>query len=254
MKTLKIILSIFILLSCVYSGAWFYMAHIINQKLTQFHYGDAPQMGINFYSEIPRVSGFPFEPKIIYRDGFKRDEIFIYFDELVIKGFPIPTRPISVSAPNDFRIKSLDGSINIALDYVDLEFIAPKSLPQSGYEFHIKQWQEEVGKIDVIRYNFASKNLIVNSKGSVGLDDNLQLDVFLNTKTFDYESFINFLVSIGTIQPFVGALSLSGMNSIAQKDKISGEKFVDLDFKIKDQQMSFGPIDITKISPIRWRN
>ena len=251
MKKIKILLSVFVLIGAFYSGAWFYMAHVLGQKLDQFYYGDAAAMGIKLYGPEPEISGFPFAPKITYLHGFEKDSTYVSFDELIIEGFPIPSLPITMSAPNGAIIEK-DG-MNMVMDYADLKFITPKSLPKSGYRYHVEKWQKEVGKINITSSKITYKDLSINSKGYLGLDSNLQLDVFLNTKTYDYETLINFFISTGTIKPFVGALTLSGMNGMAKTDEQTGEKFVDLDFVVKKQQVAFGPIKLKNLPPIQWR-
>jgi hypothetical protein len=253
MKKVKITLLILVIFSGLYSGAWYYMSHVIDQKITQFYYGDAPMKKITLYGTPPRISGFPFQPKITYNGGLEKDGVKIYFKELIVTGFPIPNLPLTLSFPHGINIKNDNNNANLYFDYADVKVTTPKSVPKSGYEYHIKKWQKEVGQIKVVSSKLSSGDTIINSHGTAGLNDNLQLDLSINTRSFGYEEIINFFVSSGTIKPFVGALTLSGMNGMAQIDEASGKKFVDLDFIIKDQQMSFGPIKIATIPPIQWR-
>jgi hypothetical protein len=252
MKKLKALLLLILLLVTAYSGAWLYMEYVLNQKITQL-YNDAPSLGINLYGDYPRVTGFPFEPKITYLKGLEKDGVSITFDKLTIEGFPIPSFPLLLSLPKGVEIQDQKNKTTIAMDYVDLELITPKSLPQSDSKMDIEQWQKEIEKIDITRSKITNENFTLNSKGSIGLDNDLQVSMMLSTNIYGYKNIIKSLISTNTIKPFVGALALSGMNSMAQTNPQNGEKFVDLDFIIKNRQMFIGPIRVTKLPAIHWQ-
>ncbi len=227
------------------------MAHQINKSIDQFYNVDGPAQGIEFYGSQPNVTGFPFKPTILYEKGIRVQDTYIYFSSISIKAFPIPNLPLNILTPDGANIK-YDNHI-VALDYIDASFKIPKSLPNSIKKNDIKKWQENVGFIELLESQITKEDLIIKSKGLIGLDNILQLDVTLDLNLQGYESFIQTLVEMDAIKPFVGALTLSGMNGMALTDAKSGQKYVTIDFTIQNQQATLGPIKIGNLPPIQWQ-
>ncbi len=253
MKTLKIILSIFVLLGAAYSGAWYFMAREINTYVNQYYNINGPAEGILFYGEKPDLSGFPFAPTLTYKDGLEKNNVLVYFDELTLSGFPIPHAPMTIRANGNIKMVNQNIKTDIEANEINLTFLTPKSFPQNTIKESIAAWQKDVGKIEITDMNFVTDTVNINGKGFVGLDENLQLHSGLKTKTYGYEDAIQFFVDAGTVKPFVGSLTIAGLNSLAQADEATGRQFVELDIAVANRRMYFGPIKIDDLPPITWR-
>lgn len=251
MKTLKFSLGVLVFLGLAYTGAWFFMAHQINKSIDQFYNIGGPAQSIEFYGSQPNVTGFPFKPTILYEKGIRIQDTDIYFPNILIKAFPIPNLPLNIITPNGATVKY--NNHIIALDYIDASFKIPKSLPNSISKNDVQKWQENVGAIALLDSQIIKEDLIIKSKGLVGLNNTLQPDIALNLNLQEYGNFIKTLVEMDIIKPFVGALTLSGMNGMAFTDAKSGQKYVDIDFTIQDQKTALGPIKIGNLPPIQWQ-
>lgn len=251
MRTLKFFVGVLIFLCLSYSGAWFFAAHKINTEFDRFYNIDGPAQGIQFYGEQPQVQGFPFKPKIIYSKGLRLQNTDIHFEKVVIKAFPIPSLPLNINFTDGLSIKESNETLSV--NYADAEFKIPSSFPKSTRHNDIKNWQEDVGTIKLTDLNIKYQDLILSSKGNLGLDKNLQFDVNINSNVYGYESLIKTLIAMDIIKPFVGALTLSGMNGMALTDEGSGQKYVNIDFNIQDQKAALGPIKLGNLPPINWQ-
>jgi hypothetical protein len=228
------------------------MAQRIDDYLTQYYTVDGPAEGIQFYGEKPVVSGFPFAPVVTYKDGFEKDNVLIYFDTLIISGFPIPSLPIMIEASGDIQLVNQNIKEKIKADKIDLKFIMPRYFPRSAQKQDIAQWQQDVGTVEIMGADFINSEVNIHGEGLLGLDQNLQLSSHLKTKTYGYESAINFFVGLGTVKPFVGALAISGLNSIALTDPTTYKNYVELTIMVKNRELFFGPIKIDSLPQIEW--
>lgn len=254
MKKLSLIFIAIIIISAVlYSSAWYYMAGKINQHVTQFYKVNGPIQGISFYGEFPEISGFPFAPRITYKKGFFTKNYTANFDTLVVSGFPIPGQIITANILGKLYIQRKDLQKSIVLKQPMVQLIMPASVPKSSYQHDIQEWQEEVGKIEIIQTLLGYDDFLFKAKGIIGLDRNLQFMANLDTRTYGYESFINFFIYTGTIKPAIGALTLSGLNAVAQTDKTTNQKFVEMNLMVQNQQLSLGPIKLkNKFGKKEW--
>lgn len=250
---LKKLLIIFVVLGVLYSGAWGYMAYKMGEIITQYYTIDGPAKGIAFYGEAPRISGFPFSPIITYKDGLEKDNVLIYFDTLTLSGFPIPTRSMTLEINGDISLVDKNTDIKIDADRFMVKFIVPKSLPASARKSDIANWQKDVGTLTLLDALFATKTVNIEGAGTFGLDDNLQITTDLKTKTFGYDALISFFVETGDINPFVGALTISGLNALAVDDPLTNKKYVELDIIINKSQIYLGPLTLGRAAQIVWR-
>jgi hypothetical protein len=253
MKTLKITLSLIVLIALAYCGAWYFMAREISTYVDQYYTVDGPAEGIIFYGDKPVLSGFPFAPTLTYKDGFEKNNVLVYFDELTLSGFPIPYTPMTIKARDNIKMVNQNIKVDIEADKIDLTFLTPPSFPQNTIRENIARWQEQVGKIDITEANFIAGDVNIQGKGFIGLDKNLQLNSGFKTKTYGYEEAIQFFIEAGTVKPLVGSLTIAGLNSLAQVEEGTGKNFVELDIAVANQQMFFGPIKIDDLPPITWR-
>ena len=265
MKKIKIIIGIFILLAATYSGGWFYMAHKINRAIDQFYLVDGPNQDILFIAERPKLSGFPLTPTVTYSSGVETKNYTLAFKEIVFTGFPIPQFPMKIEIFGNDRLNeqgevfrqniefyNLNTNNSLILEHVELIFITPESAPLSAHRVSIEKWKKEVDQIDIKNIFIKADDIKVKGQGYLALDDNLQLDVNLLTRSYNYADIVNYFVSVGTIKPFIGAMSISGLDSAAKTDPTNNEKYVELDFMVKDNLISLGPLKLKKLEPIKW--
>ena len=265
MKKIKIILGVFVLLAMAYSGGWLYMAKKINRAIDQFYLVDAPNQGIIFLDERPALTGFPLRPTIEYKGGFETNKYLFEFKKIEITGFPIPNFPVKIEVFG-LEARNEDGELLateiilhnkntrkfIILDHAATTFSVPQFAPQSLFRADIEKWKDEVGEIAIKDFMLERFSVKVHGNGTIGLDDNLQIDMNIKTKTRGYEDIIHFFVSHDIMNPLMGSVAMSGFNAIAQTDDESNEKFIELDFTVKNQEISLGSIKLHTLPLIQW--
>lgn len=252
MIKLKIFLSIVVMTALCYTGAWFFMAHKINQSLFQFYAAEAPVMEIEFYAPLPKTQGFPFAPKVIFKNGFSTRNYVVNFETVEVKGFPLPNGPMNISIDNGLRLTFGKDAKVLLLDEVQARFIIPKNVPVTKTRKHLAAWQNTVGHIQFEEVFLKRDNLRIYSQGPVGLDTNLQPIFTASSKIYGYDDIIQFFVYAGALKPFAASIGLSAMNAMAQDDLETNEKFVEFDMTLKDRNLSIGPLKLVTLPPIFW--
>ena len=252
MKFLKRVFISILVLCVLYCGAWMFMAYKTNQSLKQFYTVDAKAAGIEFYGEQPKLSGFPLVPTIIYRDGFRYNDTDFKFNSLSLKGFPIPTRPVTLKMDGNIVITNNATKQALNFDRLHLSMITPTSTPIDTTQAEIAKWQKNVGKMTVHDFLIQSRSIHITGQGYVGLDSNLQPIALLPSKVKGYEEMVSFLIKQKTIKPLVGAIALSALNGMATTDETTNEKRVEFDVKLQNRQLSLGPLNTLRLPPVVW--
>lgn len=241
-------------LAATYIGGWFYMEHKMNQAIDQFYNATGPAMGIAFLGNRPQVYGFPGVPVIVYKKGFKTNNINFVFSKVKITGYPIPYFPLNVKYKSGFHYWENNSKTWASLKDVNLTIKMPTSLPKSVSKFHLKEWQKNVGTIDIKNLSLTAEEVALTAFGTIGLDNDLQPICALKSKVYYYDKIINFLTKAGKITPLAGAIAISTLNAMAEeKEEVPGVKAVKLDIKIEDQELYVGPIKVIDIPTVDWK-
>ncbi len=252
MKFLKRFFISIIFLFFIYCGVWLFMAYKTNQHLEQLYTVDAQSMGIQFYGEQPKMSGFPLTPTIIYRDGFSYNNSDIKFDTLSLKGFPFPFLPLTLKMDGNIIVTNNTTKQTLNLDTLLLTVTILNSTPQESTQAEMAKWQKNVGEITVRDFLIQSGSVKIRGEGTVGLDRNLQPTALLPSEVTGHEEMISFLIKQKTIKPLVGAIALSALNGMTTIDETTGQKRVEFDVKIQNRQISLGPLNTLRLPEITW--
>lgn len=253
-KLFRIFVALLVLLPLAYGGSWAVMANQIGKHITQFYDHDFEAMGGRFYGEKPTITGFPFAPVITYRDGVRHDNVDIKFSEARLSGFPLPLMPLTLNIAGDIEITELGSNSSLTLDYFKAQVQIPKSFPANNSRAAVTRWQKHNEKIDINLLETAKTGMVFIGNGTIGLDENLQATLNLNTKISGYEKLIAFLVETGELKPFPAALAIGTLNAMAQKDPVTGEASANITIRIQDRNLFAGPINLLKLPRTEWPN
>ena len=251
-KILKITIAISGLLALFYTGVWFYIGLNFTKEINQFYETEGAKQGYKFYGDKPALSGFPLKPIITYNKGFSKNEIHIQFEKLEITAIPFPAQPL------DIKIKTLAIQDSPAgqlyeIDEIKTTLIIPDFLPRKMTQEQLIPWQKEIGKIDIQSLEINKNSMITTAQGFIGLDQNLQPILNLDTTITDYDKLIRFMsVETSELKPLTARIALSVLNSLAKTDKVTGKKFVQLDVQIKKRRLIAGSIKTIRIPKIDW--
>ncbi len=252
MKISKHIFFLTLIGSIIYSGFWLHMARALNEEIDQFYNIDGPSMGYQFYGNKPALSGFPFKPVITYQKGLKNGDLKIQFNELKISAFPLPSRPLKVTIDKISIQNKYDGKLYEA-DEFKTTFIIPKYLPNKMTQSEVRAWQKNVGEIIFKNIELGKNDMLVKASGPIGLDENLQPTLNLKTVMTDFDKLIDFMTVVTSeISTMQAAVASTVLNSMAQTDEKTGQKFVEFSVKINNQKLSLGPIQTVEIPEINW--
>ncbi len=254
MKTMRNLFITIILFAIIYSGAWLYMSMEIKSTIKQFYNIDGPAQGYKFLGDSPTTSGFPFAPTINYKKGFRLNDSIIQFEDLTVKGFPIPHLPLKITA-DKIAIQNLPNLQLYEVDKLETTIAIPKYVPQQFTKTYLSPWQQDIGEVKFKSIMLDKNGMVINGKGTLGLDENLQPTLNLDSKLKDYAKLIHFLsVETSELKPIPAAIAMGVMNNMAETDPETGEKFVEIDVKIKDQKLYAGPINAMRLPTIVWPN
>lgn len=253
MKFLKVSLITIILLAGVYCAGWFALAHYTNKAIMQFYVGESPELGIKHWGNLPEVQNFPKQPQIFYERGFDTRDFEFRFDNLLIEGFPIPWMTMRIASQDEVTFHYKPARYVSKIQAFSAEIVVPKSFPQSINISLIEQWQRDVGHIEISNFFLEHYGLIIMGAGNIGLDDNLQLKADIETTIFQYDKFIELLVSTNVLKPLEGIIALSIFDAIAVIDPIQNQKFVRVPITIQDRTVEMAGFRLPiKLNDMNW--
>jgi len=247
----KLLLIPFVLVT-VYCGGWYYIAKELNNGIHQFYETDGPLLGYQFYGDKPKLSGFPFKPVVTYKKGFAKDGVNFEFDTIKIKAYPLPTQPLSANIKN-LSIQVAKSKRRYDMDQLKTTIIIPKFMPEDVTRPNIITWQKDVGQIDITYLELNKDTITAQASGAIGLDDNLQPSIDMNTLLKDYDKLLEILSEeTKEITPLQSKIALTIFNGIGKKDEESGRKYVELRIRIKDRRLIIGPLKTIKFPAVSW--
>lgn len=248
MKIIKYSLIIISALALTYLGSWLHVAHISDKQINQFYTSNKNIMS----GEKPELAGFPLTPVITYDNGIENDDLAIIFNQMSVKGYPIPYLPLKITFPEGIKITEKGNNKQVEFDNVFLNLKNPKKIPASFKENDLKTWQESVEKIEVTEVNISFNGAQITGSGYFGLDDNLQPVINLTTKIQGHQNLVNLLIEAGQIKPFAGALIISGMDALTQIDPDTNQKYVPMAIRMNNQTLKIGPLNLSGLPEIKW--
>lgn len=251
MKFLKYFIITFIFVALTYCGSWFVMAHQLKKVVKQFYNIDGPLLGYNFYGDEPAISGFPFKPILTYDKGFAKGDYGITFKQIMITAIPYAGMPLNLEASDIIVQNSINGK-RFDFDKLYSTLKIPTALPKDTSRAELAEWQKNVGEIKFDNIEIHKQELISITKGTIGLDSDLQPIAMLRTTMTDYAQLINFLIQTGELKQLPAAIALSVLNGMAQKDDVSDKEFVTFDVQLMNRKLSIGPIQAVTVPTVNW--
>lgn len=255
MKKIIIGLCVVVLLCAVYCGAWLTLKKAGDAEIDRL-YADAAGHGVALSGPAPRIEGFPFVPHVTLNEGIKIRNWQASFSSMTISGFPLPGMPITVEFPGGI-IGWVDGDREpVALDYLSITARGTWHVPSSTDEAAIRAWRDAGGKLDIIDSFVMYEDMELRAEGTLSLDDALQPEGTLTSRTKGYAAFIQKLTEDGRIKPIAGIALLAALNNFAQPDPDTqdGEMVAELPVTIRDRGLYVGPVLLETLPAIVWDN
>ena len=237
----------------LYTGLWFFAAYRVNQSVEKYYTVDGPAAGITFYGELPKVSGFPGKLTLTYRKGFATDKLTVTFPEIKVSAYPVPGLPLTATAAQGLDLKNLHTHQVLGLGYLETIITIPRSLPETTRQADIQKWQQGHQEITLRKIEAQAQKMQILAKGAVSLDTNLQPILLLDSKIYQYEELINYLVNTGQLKSLPAALALSALNAMAQTDIETNQTFAQFDILLQDRQVFLGPVKTIKVPAVIWK-
>lgn len=252
MKKLVVLLTSCLMISIVYSAGWYFMARKMGGAIDQFYYERALQLDINLYGPKPIISGFPFEPVIIYHKGFSTNNINITFPEMKIIGFPLPNFSNTIAIEKGARIKVNRTRYTMNIDSFRINYDIPGTFPKSSRRKDIDKWRSDVEKININNLEISKSQMNVTGSGYFKLDQELQPEVSLDSIIKGHGELVEFLISSGQLEAMPAMLAKAGLNSLTKIDPETNKAYVELNTRILNRTLFIGPVRITKFPRVRW--
>src|SRR5690606_38113361 len=118
--------------------------------------------------------------------------------------------PLSIMLGGNFDPKIWE------LDYLQVKFVVPYSLPAAMTTEDMTAWKNAGGKVDVKHYILRKESLTAEGSGLLSIDDNLQPIFNFESKIVGYDRFIDDQVQTGTIKPLPAAIARGVFASLAR--------------------------------------
>ena len=204
---------------------------------------------VTLYDEAPKISGFPFKPVITYTKGFMINGVKVTFPELIITGYPLPFMPIEINAPKGLSLSyQTSGRKNLELTKAHLIFEMPLQMVNFDDYHQVVRWQRDFGEVKIIDTELAHEEFYLKGHGTAGLNPQLQPELLLHSKIHNHQEFAERIMRQQGLSGFASAMALSVMNALSDKN----DGTVPLDIKIKDREISIGPINAGKMPILYW--
>ncbi|MBL8642072.1 MAG: DUF2125 domain-containing protein [Alphaproteobacteria bacterium] len=243
--TLTLIISI---IFSIYSLAWYSFTKRAEAYLNVI-WQDKSHFTVT--GDIPRFSGYPFIPKAKFSGTFKHiSGIDITTPELIMTGFPAPFQTQMLEAPQGIQITSNYLERPIKLDYGYIQFKIPH-LPASDTREDINTWQKTKQPITVEHFVIQTGSIYARGSGTIGLDDNLQLNADITTRVIGLETLLDSLAAEQGERSIAIVRNL--FNMMSQIDDKTGEKYFETSLKIQNRAIYFGPMRVSGIPELKWK-
>lgn len=114
----------------------------------------------------------------------------------------------------------------------------------------IESWRDAEGSVDLDRVFLNWGSLLVNSKGNLTLDKNLQPNATLSSTVSGYEQAIDVLRDQNQVQPIMASVIKAAFKLLEDpKTPPTEAKTIHVPIQIKDSKLSIAGVDITSWDP-----
>lgn len=239
-----------VILTGSYLGLWGYSAQWFQKEIDRA-YADKTD-NVEFLGDKPRITNFPFIPKVLYSGGLKVSDAEILFPQVQLKGYPLPGTALKVDFPLGIALGGITNPKVWHLDALKTSITIPYSLPEDFTFEGLSAWRDGGGQITVRHYEMMKGALQSNGKGHLFLDEQLQPDLNFESEIRGYQKFIADQRDADLIEPFAAAIGETILNGIAKPDSKTGESVVNVTVTVKNGILSAGPIQALELPPIVW--
>lgn len=240
---------IILVMFAIYSMAWYTFT-----KRAEMYLDMVWQDKANFTitGERPNITGYPYVPKATFSGTIEHQSDFkVVTPEITFAGFPAPQQTQVLEAPKGIQISStfLDRDLNF--DYAYLQFVPPQ-LPASNKYDDIQAWQKSERIFNIHQIVLKAGKIYARGEGTLSLDANLQLSANINARVVGMDILFDDMAKQQGEKTI--AVARSFFNMMSQTDPTTGEKFFETTLKIQDRGIYFGPMLVSRLPEIRWRD
>ena len=233
----------------IYSMAWYTFTKRAEIYLDAL-WSDKADFTIS--GERPRLRGYPFVPTSTFSGEVEHlaSGTKIVTPQLIFSGFPAPQQTLTLNAPQGIRIASNFLERELNFDYAYLQFKSP-TLPSSNAYEDISAWQKKGRTFIIEQIILKSGKIYARGEGTLSLDDNLQLSGNITARVVGMDVLFDDLAAEKGERTI--AIARNFFNMMSQVDEKTGEKYFETSLKIQNRGLYFGPMRISGLPEIKWK-
>lgn len=218
-------------------------------------WADAQSSGVIITGEKPRVSGFPFIPRIHFQ-GTITDAtgLLLTCPDITYSGFPVPGSRMKLDFPAGLTVSGAGLPQPTIVNEAHLYIRLPYNLPRGAEEAQIRAWQASGGTVPVESLHIKTDLLDVSAEGTVGLDEQLQISGLLNARIAGLDALLADLSEKGVIRGQNAIAAQSVLQMLIQRDPVTGETFFQTAIRLQNRGVYLGPLRVGSLPELFWNN
>ncbi len=236
----------------LYYVVWFKLATELTHQVDSA-WESTQASGASIIGEKPKIKGFPFAPTVSFSGTITEVNGTVWaFPKLEFRGFPLPGFSQNLEASDGLEISGRLFPRPIKLDEAYLTIKLPLNLPTTFNETSIRAWQQAEGEMPVERLSFKAKELSVDGKGVLSLDDKLQPSGQIMTRVVGMDALLADLTEQGILKGQSAIMAQSFLQMINQRDPQTGETYFETPIRIQNRGIFLGPMRVGNLPEIVW--
>ncbi len=246
---MKIAFGIIIILSVLYTGAWFGIAKTLDNQI-QITLENL-EKNVSFEGTISKIYGFPTLFKADVNGVLELPEAKITGGNILINFIPLPKIPSEIIAPGGFIIKATnDIEERFTYGYARA-YITHLLLGNS--EKQLRGFKEKDGEFILEELLIKQENASLKATGEVSLDSSLQPQGTLEAQITGFPAIIRKLREYDVINSDQANMASIISLTLARQNE-TGQPYVAVPLFLNNQELYLGPILITKVPVINLTN
>lgn len=243
----------------LYTGAWFYGAHIIKSEIDYF-YQQASQSQVILTEPRPRMTGFPFRYHIKWSGTLMTHDVQISIPHLDLYFWPMAGTGMLIDLPDGVvmagRQMTKAGVDAISMRRVQLNLTIPHIVPSVWNKQNVQSLYDR-GVVYRLRDMKAAGPVIgdftpvFSGSGTLNYDQNLQPVVTMNM-VFDDADRMGQVVATMIKHPMGKSFLTGAIGALARVDSGTGHKKLPLTIRIDDTKIYVGPFKVGSIGRVYW--
>lgn len=244
----KILIVLAVAFFALHSAFWFYGMRWLDGEMTRLF---ASSGDVQFLGPKPVISGYPLLPTAVYTGGFTWNRGSVTFDEMTVRGYPLPFFPMTVTFEKGLSA-NMDFLPVLTPDFVQITFAVPPSLPADTDVGSMRAWKDAGGKIDIRDAAVIHKSLRLRGNGIVTLDDELQPNAALSANLQGWSDYVVYLQEQQMLKPGGAMLALTVLNGLSTIEPEGEQPMVTLSMRLTGRMLWVGPIQVAQVPKIVW--